>query len=111
ARIYTPQDSPAIYTCANEDLGCEGAQTDPAVRQAMHLAIDRAAINDKAFAGRAGVSNPAFTLPERDDAWVADGVPDRNPEGADVAAAAKVPDDEGYELDGERIEETDGRAV
>jgi len=109
--ISTPQDPVVIYTCANGDLGCEGAQTDPAVRQAMHLAIDPVAIIDTAFAGHAGVSNPAFTLPERDDAWVADGIPDRNPEGADVDAAKKVLEDEGYELNGEGIYEKDGDPV
>src|SRR5699024_6993928 len=101
----TPQDPLGTSTCAHEDPARKGAHAEPAVRQAVHLAIGRAAINGEAFAGRAGVANAACTLPERDDAWVADGVPDRNPEGADVDAAKKVLEDEGYELNGEGIYE------
>lgn len=106
--VNTPQDPTVIYTCSNVDLGGEGPQTDKAVRQAIHLAIDRTAIIDKAFVGHAGVSNPAFTLPERDDSWVADGIPNRNPEGADVDAAKKVLEDAGYELNSDGIYEKDG---
>lgn len=111
AMINTPQDPTVLYTCANADLGCTGAQTDVAVRQAINVAIDRGVIIDKAFVGHAGVSNPAFTLPERDDVWVADGIPNRNPEGGDPAAAKQILEDAGYELNGDGIYEKGGQEV
>lgn len=107
----TPQDPTAIYTCANADLGCKGPQTDKAVRHALHLAIDRAAIINQVYAGHAGEANPAFTLPERDDHWVADDIPNRNPEEADVDAAKQVLEDAGYELNSDGVYEKDDVAV
>lgn len=109
--INTPEDLTAIYTCSNADLGCEGPQTDPAVRRALHLVIDRDAINDKAFAGHAGHANPAFTLPGRDDDWVADGIPARNLESGDVDAAREILEEAGYELNGDDTYEKDGAAL
>ncbi len=41
--INTPQDPTVLYTCSNAELGCAGLQTDVAVRQALNVAIDRAA--------------------------------------------------------------------
>src|SRR5690625_1598261 len=109
--IDTPQDPTVIYTCANAALGCRGSQTDPEVRRALHLAIDRTSIVERAFGGHAGMSNLAFTLPERDDAWIADGIPGRNPKGAGVKAAKKVLEDAGYELGADGLYEKDGQAV
>lgn len=111
AMLNTPQDPTVLYTCSNADLGCTGAQTDVAVRQAINLAIDRATIIEKAFVGHAGVSNAAFTAPGRDDVWVADGIPTTNPDGADVDAAKAVLEDAGYSLNADGIYEKDGKAV
>ena len=56
--LNTPVDPTVLYTCSNADLGCEGPQTDVAVRQAINLAIDRATLNDKAWAGQAKTITP-----------------------------------------------------
>ncbi len=84
---------------------------DRAVRQAIHLAIDRTAIIDTAFFGYAGASNLAFTLPVRDEKWVADGASANAPQGADAAAAREVLEEAGYELNSEGIYEKDGTAL
>ncbi|WP_410784406.1 ABC transporter substrate-binding protein, partial [Leifsonia sp. SIMBA_070] len=39
--VNTPAMMTSIVTCSNEALGCEGPQTDVAVRQAVYLAMDR----------------------------------------------------------------------
>jgi peptide/nickel transport system substrate-binding protein len=44
--LNTPIDPTVLYTCSNAELGCEGAQTDVAVRQALSAAIGRGEIND-----------------------------------------------------------------
>lgn len=109
--INTPQDPTVLYTCANVDLGCEGPQTDVAVRQAINLAIDRTQINELAFAGHAASISPAFTLMPRDAEWLADGQPEESPQTADVDAAKAVLEEAGYTLGADGIYEKDGVKV
>lgn len=90
------QDPTTITTCANAELGCTGPQTDPAVRQAIDLAIDRSAIREKAFAGLAGESTPSFTLQPRDEQWLSDPALATSPQDPDIAAAQQVLEDAGY---------------
>lgn len=100
-----------IMICSNEELGCEGMQTDKAVRQALNVAIDRAEINEKAYYDLAGPASPTLVKPDRDEEWVADGMPLDNPETADPDAARQILEDAGYtegsdgiyEMDGERL--------
>ncbi|KQM84489.1 ABC transporter substrate-binding protein [Agromyces sp. Leaf222] len=93
------QDPTTITTCANADLGCEGPQTDPAVRQAINVAIDRATIADKAFAGLAGESSPSFTLQPRDEQWLGDPELATSPQTADAAEAGAILEAAGYTKD------------
>ncbi|MFB6609754.1 ABC transporter substrate-binding protein [Agromyces sp. NPDC056379] len=93
------QDPTTITTCANADLGCEGAQTDPAVRQAINVAIDRATIADKAFAGLAGESSPSFTLQPRDEQWLSDPELATSPQEANAAEAGAILEAAGYTKD------------
>lgn len=109
--VNTPVDPTVLYTCANADLGCEGAQTDVAVRQALNLAIDRGTINEKAFVGLAKEISPTFALLGRDDKWIADGMPAESPQTADAAAAAKVLEDAGYTKDADGFYGKDGKPV
>lgn len=90
------QDPTTITTCANAELGCTGPQTDPAVRQAIDLAINRSAIREKAFAGLAGESTPSFTLQPRDEQWLSDPALATSPQDPDVAAAQQVLEGAGY---------------
>lgn len=109
--INTPTDPTTIYTCSNADLGCEGPQTDPAVRQALNLAIDRGDIIDKAFVGHAIPGSPSLMLPERDDDWLPEGAPAAAPESADIEGAKAILEDAGYALNGDGIYEKDGVVV
>jgi peptide/nickel transport system substrate-binding protein len=109
--LNTPIDPTVLYTCANADLGCEGPQTDVAVRQALNLAIDRGDITEKAFVGLAKQISPTFALLGRDDKWIADGMPAESPQDADAAAAAAILEDAGYTKDGDGFYGKDGKAI
>ena len=98
-----------ILVCSNADLGCDGAQTDVAVRQAFSLSLDRTDINDRAYYGLATIGTPTYTMPGRDDHWIPEGLPTRNPEGPDVEAARKVLEDAGYTEGADGIYEKDGQ--
>lgn len=90
------QDPTVIMTCANADLGCKGPQTDPAVRQAIDLLLDRGTIAQKAFAGLTAAANPAFVLLPRDQQWLSDPAYGDSPQSPDVAAAQEVLEGAGY---------------
>jgi peptide/nickel transport system substrate-binding protein len=94
--VNTPIDPTVLYTCANADQGCKGDQTDVAVRQALSVAIDRAAINEKAFVGLAKEISPTFALLGRDDKWIADGMPHEIEQSADPAASGAILEAAGY---------------
>jgi len=110
---YLPLYSTAtvIYTCANAEMGCEGPQTDVAVRQAIDVALDRSSINEKAFAGVGGAASPTFALPGRDDQWVAPGMPSQSPQQSDVEAAQAILEEAGYAPDADGVYAKDGQRV
>ncbi len=109
--VNTPMDPTVLYTCSNVDLGCEGAQTDVAVRQALNVAINRDVVHEKAFVGLAGDVSPTFALPGRDDAWVADGMPATSPREPDVAKAGEILEEAGYEKGDDGIYAKDGERL
>jgi peptide/nickel transport system substrate-binding protein len=109
--LNTPVDPTVLYTCANADLGCEGEQTDVAVRQALSVAIDRGAINEKAFVGLAQEISPTFALLGRDDRWIADGMPAAIEQSADAAQAGEILEAAGYEKDADGFYGIDGEPV
>ncbi|KQQ68726.1 ABC transporter substrate-binding protein [Microbacterium sp. Leaf320] len=108
--INTPQDPTVLYTCSNAELGCTGPQTDVAVRQALNVAIDRAAIKDKAFVGLTGDISPTFALLPRDEKWVADSANEVSPQEANVAEAGEILEAAGYTKDGDYYAK-DGKPV
>ncbi|WP_022891130.1 ABC transporter substrate-binding protein [Agromyces subbeticus] len=109
--MVLPSDPTVLYTCANADLGCVGPQTDPAVREAIYLAIDRTTITDKAFVGLTTPMSPTLALLGRDDMWIGDGQPHEAPQDPDAAAAGKVLEAAGYTKNGDGIYEKDGKPV
>ncbi|WP_189668830.1 ABC transporter substrate-binding protein [Promicromonospora soli] len=109
--VNTPQDPTVLYTCANADLGCEGPQTDVAVRQALNVAIDRGTINEKAFVGLAATISPTFALLGRDDQWIAPDVEKESPQTGDPEAAAAILEEAGYTKDADGVYEKDGVKV
>lgn len=98
-----------ILTCENAELGCEGAQTDKAVRQAFNLSIDRDEINEKAYYGVASLAAPTFTKPGRDEKWVAEGMPETLANEADVDGAKAVLEEAGYALGSDGVYAKDGQ--
>lgn len=99
ATMNQQQDPTVIVTCADAAMGCTGPQVDPAVRQAINVAIDRATIREKAFAGLAGESTPAFALLPRDEKWVSDPSLTTSPQSPDAAAASAILEEAGYTKD------------
>ncbi|PKI90867.1 peptide ABC transporter substrate-binding protein [Actinomycetales bacterium SN12] len=109
--INTPQDPTVLYTCSNADLGCTGAQTDVAVRQALNVAIDRNTIKEKAFVGLTGDASPTFALLPRDEKWVADAANKTSPQEADPAEAGKILEAAGYVKGSDGFYAKDGQVV
>lgn len=113
-QINTPINQTAWIACADDSLGCSGPQTDPAVRLAISLGLDRQEIIDIAFEGLGGAVSPAMLLPERDADYIAPDLEDTTSPAADPAAAAAVLQEAGwapgadgiYEKDGERLSVT-----
>lgn len=101
----------AIFTCANADMGCTGPQTDVAVRQAINIALDRGALNTKAFGGTAGVASPTFALPGRDDHFISKSVTAESPQTANVDEAKRILEDAGWALGSDGVYEKDGQKL
>ncbi|PZQ91795.1 MAG: peptide ABC transporter substrate-binding protein [Leifsonia xyli] len=111
ATMNQQQDPTVIVTCADTAMGCTGPQTDPAVRQAINVAIDRSTIREKAFAGLAGESSPAFALLPRDEKWVSDTSLTTSPQDPDASAASAILEDAGYTKDSEGFYGKDGTPI
>ena len=105
------QDPTVIMTCADTSMGCSGAQTDPAVRQALNVAIDRAAISKKAFAGLSGEASPSFALLPRDEKWLGDPALATSPQAPDAASAEGILEAAGYTKGSDGFYGKDGVAI
>jgi peptide/nickel transport system substrate-binding protein len=68
------QSQMVLATCSSPEMGCEGPQTDPAVRQAIYYAIDRSQLNNLAFEETAGEVSPTFALTPSQDSFVSSAV-------------------------------------
>jgi ABC-type transport system substrate-binding protein len=106
------QNQMVLSTCSSAEMGCEGPQTDPAVRQALYYAMDREQINSLAFMDTASDMSPTFALTPSQDSFVSASVAEKTvPMAPDTAKAADllegagwVKGDDGiYAKDGERL--------
>jgi peptide/nickel transport system substrate-binding protein len=106
------QSQMVLATCSSADLGCEGPQTDPAVRHALYYAIDREQLNSLAFMDTAGDVSPAFTLTPSQDQFVSAAVeepiapsePQADTSAQLLEAAGWAKGEDGiYAKDGERL--------
>jgi len=106
------QNQMVLSTCSSAEMGCEGPQTDPAVRQALYYAMDREQINSLAFMDTASDMSPTFALTPSQDSFVAASVtektvpmaPDTAKAGQLLEAAGWAKGDDGiYAKDGERL--------
>jgi len=105
------QDPTTIITCSDASKGCKGAQTDPAVRQALNVAIDRPAMAEKAWAGLVGEANPAFLLLPRDQQWLTDTNLATSPQAPDAAKAGQILEAAGYTKDDKGFYGRDGKEI
>ncbi|WP_114853167.1 ABC transporter substrate-binding protein [Brachybacterium sp. YJGR34] len=85
----------ALMAASNPDLGCEGPQTDPAVRKALYYGMDREQLSTLAFFGLGTDISPSFALPERDADFIDPSI-ENAPWNADPDMARTVLEDAGY---------------
>ncbi|MFI2105534.1 ABC transporter substrate-binding protein [Isoptericola sp. NPDC019693] len=106
------QNQMVLATCSSAELGCEGPQTDPAVRHALYYAIDRTQLNKLAFMETASEMSPTFALTPSQDSFVSASVEEKQvPMTADPAKAGEILEEAGwakgsdgiYAKDGERL--------
>lgn len=106
------QNQMVLATCSSAEQGCEGPQTDPAVRHALYYAMDRSQLNSLAFMDTASDMSPTFALTPSQDSYVSAAVeepmvpmePDPAEAGAILEAAGWAKGDDGiYAKDGERL--------
>jgi peptide/nickel transport system substrate-binding protein len=107
----TPLNQTSFFTCSSVELGCEGPQTDPAVRQAIYHALNRDQLNELAFSGYNGQTSPTFALLGRDEKWIADEYREPVPGTPDVDAAIAALEGAGYVRGGDGIFAKDGERV
>ncbi|MDQ0574533.1 ABC transporter substrate-binding protein [Agromyces albus] len=105
------QDPTVIVTCSSAELGCTGPQTDPAVRQAINVAIDRSTIREKAFAGLAGEATPTFMLLPRDEGWLSDPTLEVSPQESNAAEASGILEAAGYAKGVDGFYAKDGQTI
>jgi peptide/nickel transport system substrate-binding protein len=105
------QDPTVIVTCSSAELGCTGPQTDPAVRQAINVAIDRSTIREKAFAGLAGEATPTFMLLPRDKGWLSDPSLEVSPQESNAAEASGILEAAGYTKGADGFYAKDGQSI
>lgn len=109
--MNTPLNQTSFFTCSDAALGCEGPQTDVAVRQAIYQALNRDQLNDLAFSGYNAPMSPTFALLGRDDKWIAPEYSAPVPGTPDVAGATATLEAAGYTLGGDGIYAKDGERV
>lgn len=109
--VNTPVMTTSLFSCSNASLGCEGAQTDVAVRQAIFHAMDRTQLNKLAGGGFAAPASPTLLLPERDVKWIANPDDVEIDQSADIAKATGILEDAGYAKGADGIYAKDGKRV
>ncbi|NKE60286.1 ABC transporter substrate-binding protein [Lentzea sp. PSKA42] len=110
--ITLPLNQVALYTCSNAALGCQGAQTDPAVRKAIYYGMNRTQINSLAFQNVNSEMSPGFTLLPRDTALVSGKLTDRiAPMNPNTAKANELLTSAGYVKGADGIYAKDGKPL
>ena len=92
----------ALFAASNPELGCEGPQTDAAVRKALYFGMDREQLSKLAFFDLGTDISPSFALPERDADFIDPSI-DLAPWNAQPEEAKKVLEDAGYALGSDGI--------
>ena len=87
----------ALMAACNPELGCEGPQTDVAVRKALYYGMDREQLSKLAFFDLGADISPSFALPERDADFI-DPSLENAPWNAQPDEATTILEDAGYSL-------------
>ncbi|MGP5640477.1 ABC transporter substrate-binding protein [Brachybacterium tyrofermentans] len=87
----------ALFAASNTELGCEGPQTDVAVRKALYYGMDREQLSKLAFFDLGTDISPSFALPERDADFIDPSI-ELAPWNAQPEEAKKVLEEAGYAL-------------
>ena len=109
--VNTPDSVTDIVTCSNAALGCKGAQTDPAVRQAIYYAMDRTQMNTQAVAGFAEPASAALLVPAVNQANIVDPANASLPQSANVSKAKSLLEADGWTLGGNGYYTKDGKEL
>lgn len=109
--VNNPSYATTIDACSNADLGCEGPQTDPAVRQALYYAMNRSQLIKLAGGGFAGQASPTLLKPGRDDKWISDDSLNLAPATSDIDKANEILDTAGWVKSDDGIRVKDGQRL
>ncbi|MFE9751688.1 ABC transporter substrate-binding protein [Saccharothrix saharensis] len=110
--ITVPMNQTALFTCSNAALGCQGPQTDVAVRKAIYYGINRTQVNALAFENTSSEISPGAALPDRDEAVISTKLQEKvAPMQPDPAKAARIMEAAGYTKGGDGIYAKDGKPV
>ncbi|MEU4449648.1 ABC transporter substrate-binding protein [Actinosynnema sp. NPDC050801] len=110
--ITIPMNQVALFTCSNAALGCQGPQTDVAVRKAVYYGMNRTQINALAFENTASEISPGAALLERDKGQISDKLKEKTaPMQPDTAKATQLLEGAGYTKGGDGIYQKDGKPL
>jgi len=110
--VITPVNQIVLVTCSSTALGCQGPQTDPAVRQAIYHAMDRTQLNALAFENTGSEVSPSFLLPNRDGALISGKLQNRTASmRPDPARAQQILESAGYVKDSDGFYAKDGKPL
>jgi peptide/nickel transport system substrate-binding protein len=110
--ITIPQNQVALLTCSSAELGCTGPQTDPAVRQAVYVALNRDQVNSLAFQNTASEISPTFALTTTQEELISSAVAEPvAPSGADPDKAAEILEAAGWSKGSDGIYEKGGETL
>ncbi|MDQ0642750.1 ABC transporter substrate-binding protein [Microbacterium murale] len=107
--ITIPQNQMALLTCSNAELGCEGPQTDPAVREAIYYALNRDQLNSLAFQNTASEMSPTFALLPAQEQFISDAIEEKVvPTAPDLDKVDEILTGAGYEKGADGLYAKDG---
>ncbi|PJE95239.1 peptide ABC transporter substrate-binding protein [Streptomyces carminius] len=110
--VTVPLNQNVLITCADTELGCEGPQTDPAVRRAIYYGMDRAQLNSLAYQDTFSQISPGFASVESAEDLVSEKLREAlAPMEPDTAEAARILEGAGYAKGSDGIYAKDGRKL
>lgn len=111
-KLTVAQSQQVLASCANIQLGCTGPQTDPAVRKALYLALDRTQLNKLAYEDTAAPISPSFALADTQAEWISPSIkPVAAPAGPDVAGAQQTLEAAGWAKGADGFYAKDGKKL